>query len=852
MGKVHHGLAWRSCLSLPLVPPLRRPLVLLLLAAILLPGTTVGLISWRAYEHTLESARDDRHQQARALREHMMRVFEAQSLAIELIDTELGDTPWPQVAKLPRLDAVIRRVVERSPHIESLWLIDPDGRVVAGGGPAEGSKGALEIGDDVSRRSYFQALRKGADTYLTVDAAERSGPAISFSLARRRGEEPRPAAFDGAILVTIQLSYFEQFWRDYRLSDQGVVTLLRGDGELLARYPVPTDRRLLRLPANSSFFLARAKNNEEGDYRFNSLIDGVDRIYSYVRIPEMDSYIVVGTDRSVILVNWWQDTLTLSIIALLLTLALVAAALQAMRRGSALAHANHRLTALTDDLAAEVTRRRAAESTLVAREEHEAALHRASEALGAGEERFRLLFETLTQGVVIHDAAGRILSANAAAEQILGRTLAEMVGPAGDGVDWGAVDAEGQRVERADFPVMGALTTGRVVHGISLGIYNPRRSERRWLVIDAVPIQRPGDSAPSGAYAVFSDVTERRRGEQAQRLLIREVDHRAKNALAVVQAVIRLTKAETPHRFVEVVEGRVAALAHAHTILAMNRWEGALLRRLVQVELEAYDGQDGGRVEISGPDITVRPEAAQPLSMVLHELTTNAAKHGALAQPDGRLYVRWAVIDGGDAIQLDWQETGGPALGDGPARRGFGSTMIEASMRQQLQGGITYDWTYDGLHATIRFPADQLAPLDTLARGVPPDVAVDEDDLPVEPAGQTGPRILLVEDNIPLGQLFREMLEALDYAVIGPYTNVPAALAAAHGKQIDAAMLDIEMNGAQVFPVAEALRHRGIPMLFCTGYSDVWEPEWADVPILRKPVTLPALRDRLAALLPGA
>lgn len=845
-------LAWRFCLSLHLVLPLRRPLALLLMAAILLPGMTVGLISWRAYDHTLENAQADRHQQARSLREHMMRVFEAQSLAIELIDTELGDASWDEVPAIPRLGAVIQRIVQRSPHIESMWLIDPTGRVVAGGGPPDGNNGGLSVGADVAGKAYFTALRDGAESYLTLEVPEGSRRMVSFSLARPRTVGNDRVGFDGAILVSIQLSYFEQFWSEARFSGNGVVTLLRTNGELIARYPKLPDSPPLRLPPNSTFFTAQLQNPEQGDYRFDSVVDGIDRLYSYVRIPDMNIYIVVGTDRASVLANWWQDTLTLSIIAVLLTLALVGATVQAMRRGGALADANRRLTLITQDLAAEVTRRRAVETTLVAREEHEAALRRANEQLSAGEERFRLLFETLTQGVVIHDAAGRIQSANAAAEQILGVPLVEMVGDAGDKLDWGAMDAEGQRIDRDHFPVMRALTTGQVVHGVMMGIYNPRRSERRWLVVDAVPILRPGDAVPSGAYAVFSDVTERRRGEQAQRLLIREVDHRAKNALAVVQAVIRLTKAETPQRFVEVVEGRVAALAHAHTILAMNRWEGALLRRLVQVELEAYGADEGetNRVEISGPDITVRPEAAQPISMVLHELTTNAAKHGALARPDGRLSVRWAVVDGGEAIQLDWQENGGPDLGDGPARRGFGSTMIEASMRQQLQGGIAYDWTQDGLHATIRFPADQLAPLDTLAHGVPPEAPVEEDSLSVEPADQAGPRILVVEDNSHLGQLFREMLEALDYAVIGPYSNVSSALAAARGKQIDAAMLDIEMNGAQVFPVAEALRHRGIPMLFCTGYSDVWEPEWAEVPILRKPVTLPALRARLAALLP--
>ncbi|WP_051329771.1 HWE histidine kinase domain-containing protein [Niveispirillum irakense] len=815
---------------------MNRPLALLLMAAILLPGMTVGLVAWRTHDAAIAKAADDRRQQARALREHALRVFEAQALTIALVDAELGDEPLETAAANPRLQTLMHRIVTQSPHIEGIWLVDASGHMVRGIG------GRVAEEDDITGTSLFQATKQDTDFHLgAVDRPGDTGWALG--IARRRGAENGGTTFDGAILVTVQRRYFEQIWQETGVPEGRIVSMINAQGEFLARFPSISGTPP-RLPADSGFFAQRIQHPEEGEYRYNSIFDNVDRFYSYIRLPDLDSYIVVGLDGASVTATWRRETEWQALIALLVSAVLSAAVLQAWRRGRALARANVRLLSTTGALEAEIARRRAVESTLMAREEHDAALRAANAALRAEEERFRLLFTTMTQGVVIHGPDGAILSANAAAEQILGRNLDEMRRARADDREWAAVDVDGHRLEAHEHPAIRALATGKVVQATLMGVFNPRRLERRWIVVDAVPMLRDGDTVPSGAYAVFSDVTDRRRGEQAQRLLIREVDHRAKNALAVVQAVIRLTKAETPERFVEVVEGRVAALAHAHTILAMNRWEGASLTRLVQVELEAYaDPDSDARVRLEGPDIVVLPEAAQPLSMVLHELTTNAAKHGALSRPEGRLLVRWSVIANGDWIRLDWQETGAP-VGEAPIRQGFGSTMIEASMRQQLQGTITYDWTPQGLHAVINFPADQLVTQEDTSPVPAPDTA-DKGD------GPRGPRVLVVEDSIPLGQLFREMLEVLDYRVIGPANTMSAALAAAQVEALDAAMLDIGMRDAEVFPVAEILRERGVPLLFCTGYTNVtdWGSQWSDVPVLRKPVTLPALRVALARLL---
>lgn len=187
----------------------------------------------------------------------------------------------------------------------------------------------------------------------------------------------------------------------------------------------------------------------------------------------------------------------------------------------------------------------------------------------------------------------------------------------------------------------------------------------------------------------MEDVHERRLAEEHREILSREVDHRARNLLSVVQAVLRLTPRGDPATHVEAVEGRIAALGRAHALLAEARWAGAELRDLAQEELAAYGGL-GDRIALEGPSVALAPDAAQAFSMVLHELATNAAKYGALLAPEGRVRVTWLIEDrvNGDTLQLRWEETGGTPPGAAPPRRGFGSRLIEATVAGQLGGVV--------------------------------------------------------------------------------------------------------------------------------------------------------------------
>ncbi|WP_137179318.1 HWE histidine kinase domain-containing protein [Roseomonas sp. AR75] len=343
------------------------------------------------------------------------------------------------------------------------------------------------------------------------------------------------------------------------------------------------------------------------------------------------------------------------------------------------------------------------------------------------------------------------------------------------------------------------------------------------------------------------DITERRAAEQRQTLLMREVDHRAKNALAVVQSILRLTRNQGPQDFAAAVEGRVNALARAHTLLARERWAGGDLRELAEAELEPY--AEAGRLRFDGPPVRLAPEAVQPVSLVLHELATNAAKHGALSHPGGRIALRWAPQPGG-SLRLDWAETGqseadfrGP-----PTRRGFGTRMIVATVTGQLAGHVDFDWRPDGLRCGILIGPGRIA--STASAGLAPSAAPAPDIVSLD-----GRRILVVEDEPLVAMDVEQTLRDLGAAVIGPAGTVAEALRLVEQAGMpDAAVLDVNLGGQAAFPVADLLVRRGVPVLFATGYGELPEG-WSGnggqglTALLRKPVGREALAAALGRLL---
>ncbi|MFC7477448.1 sensor histidine kinase [Dankookia sp. GCM10030260] len=205
-----------------------------------------------------------------------------------------------------------------------------------------------------------------------------------------------------------------------------------------------------------------------------------------------------------------------------------------------------------------------------------------------------------------------------------------------------------------------------------------------------------------------SEAAGHRTAQSHQAFVMAELDHRLKNILANIQALLRHSRrrARDTDAFVHDFEARLHAMARAHDLLHASRWEGARLRPLVAEELGPHaDGQARGRIAARGPNLVLRPRAAMSLSLALHELATNAAKHGALSVPDGRVGLRWHRTPAG--LVMRWEEHGGPPAPT-PSRRGFGLTVIERSLAYELGGSGSLEFTPLGLRCSIRIPADQL------------------------------------------------------------------------------------------------------------------------------------------------
>lgn len=215
---------------------------------------------------------------------------------------------------------------------------------------------------------------------------------------------------------------------------------------------------------------------------------------------------------------------------------------------------------------------------------------------------------------------------------------------------------------------------------------------------------RDAGGRPVRMAGICMDVTERKRSEQVQQLLLHELQHRVKNTLAVVQSLAHqaLRTSPSPDAFAQAFQGRLAGLAEAHSLLAKTNWKGADLHDLVTAELAPWE--PGQRLQLAGEPVVLPPQAALTVGMVLHELATNAMKHGALSVSTGRLEVSWQLEarPEGRLLTLDWVEVGGPRVRP-PARRGFGTHLIERSVRYELDGHTSLEFPAGGVRCRLVF-----------------------------------------------------------------------------------------------------------------------------------------------------
>ena len=422
---------------------------------------------------------------------------------------------------------------------------------------------------------------------------------------------------------------------------------------------------------------------------------------------------------------------------------------------------------------------------------------------------------------------GRITSWNAGATRIFGYDASEMIGEPilriippelhGEEKEILARLQRGERIEH--YETVRVAQDGRRVD-VSLTV-SPLRDRSGKVV---------------GASKVGRDITDRKRSEKLQRILTDELAHRVKNTLATVQAIANqsLVRAKSPTDFVSSFTGRVQALAKAHTLLTRSKMQGADVMELVSEQV-LIGAPNDNRISYSGPVLMLDAQAAVHLALVLHELATNARKHGALSVPTGRLAVTWQVrTNGGCSLLLSWKESHGPKV-SAPSAHGFGRTLIEQTVRAH-GGEASVDYRTDGLTCEIKLPLPETArpSVDVAASKIAagPSLLAQPDNRRT----LQGKRILVIEDEPLVAMDVESSLTAAGCEVVGPAATLERAKRLIEESDCDAALLDVNLAGQPVDELATLLARKNRPFAFVTGYGrDALPSGFRGVVVLGKP-----------------
>jgi PAS domain S-box-containing protein len=316
----------------------------------------------------------------------------------------------------------------------------------------------------------------------------------------------------------------------------------------------------------------------------------------------------------------------------------------------------------------------------------------AEAALRASETRFRGIFEHAGTGIAIKNLEGQFQSCNPAYTAMLGYTEEELCKLACE-------DLMNPDDHAANIALQRRLVAGEIPSFESVTRYSSKDGRALWGHRH-VSLLQDDSGKPVNIIVLVTDITERKRHEEQVSLLMREVNHRAKNMLAVVQAIARQTAATSSHDFIERFGERVQALAASQNLIVKNEWKGVQLGELIRSQLAHFTDLIDTRIALRGPPLLVSAAAAQALGMALHELATNAGKYGALSNASGRVEIGWHLNTGKDRaglFEMSWEESGGPCV-TVPSRRGFGSTVICRMLSESMNGRVVLDYPAAGLN----------------------------------------------------------------------------------------------------------------------------------------------------------
>ena len=362
---------------------------------------------------------------------------------------------------------------------------------------------------------------------------------------------------------------------------------------------------------------------------------------------------------------------------------------------------------------------------------------------------------------------------------------------------------------------------------------------------------KTSSSGSARVIGTLLDITERKSADSHQQLLMAELDHRVKNILANVAAIARLSSsnAVSIDAFAAALDGRIHAMSAAHDLLRQSSWTGVDLHELVAGALKPFRSRTDNDIVIEGDRVRLTSKFAQSMALVLHELVTNAVKHGALSAPGGMVSVSWsrALAADGDKIEFAWKERGGPPCAK-PIRNGFGLTVIrsaasecggQAEMKLAAEG---FEFSFEGdLSTRTQMVGSRHIAIVPKTRTLQPAATA--------PAPK-GCKILLIEDEALIALQLKLDLEDDGHVVVGPFAQLSDALSAATDSEFDIALIDINLGADNSAPIAEILDRRRVPFAFTTGYNDLifLPPLLREYPHLTKPYNPADVKDLVAKL----
>lgn len=445
--------------------------------------------------------------------------------------------------------------------------------------------------------------------------------------------------------------------------------------------------------------------------------------------------------------------------------------------------------------------------------------------LRQSEEQYRALVDAISSVVWTTEPNGALRD-SAQWCALTGQTPEQSAG-------WGWLDAIHPDDQQAARQVLESAIRERALIDKAFRLRN-RNGRYRWYSARGVPVFNADHTVREWVGVCF-DIDEQKAAETGQQLLMAELDHRVRNILTTVQSMVSLTAPNVipKEEYANLLRGRIAAMARTHGLLSRRVWKGATVMEIVQDELAPIaSGTDVIRIE-GDPELELRPKDVLDFAMVIHELTANAVRYGALSSPAGQVGVSWSVEgkDGGGMLRFVWRECNGPPV---KARmyRGFGSRLIERVFNRGAARRAVFDFDPDGLTCTLTMP---LRPAYVprshhLIQG-------DGEKVPLDGSGEPRGRILVVQDEALIAMQLHRLLTQAGFEVSGPTERLSEALALSEDYTLTGAVIDLIPDPLGRLDLASRLLDRGLPLLFVTDGVAVSMPErFRTLPTVHKPI----------------